>query len=429
MSRDLMSQSPDELENMADELRSQYELVGANQMSLDLSRGKPAPDQLSLSEGMEDAIAGNYRSADGTDVRNYGGIRGLLEARELGAELLDVSPDEVLAVGNSSLQLMHLVVATALTKGLFGADSAWQNQSPKILAPVPGYDRHFTLTEHLGIDMLNIPMTAEGPSIDAALAAAENDPSIKGIWCVPKYSNPTGVTCSDANVDAIAELPKRAAADNFVVLWDNAYAVHDLEATTVELAPIAEAAKRHGTQDHIVQFASTSKVTFAGAGVGFIAASPAVLNVLENELQFQTIGPDKVNQLRHARFLKNNLHAHMQAHAALLQPKFAIVLDVLNRDLGGMNIATWTEPKGGYFVSLDLLPGLASKVVAMAKAVGLSLTPAGAPFPYGIDPEDKNVRIAPTFASLEDLTAAMEVLTLCVKLASVEQKLNNAENS
>jgi DNA-binding transcriptional MocR family regulator len=420
MTKFLTEYDASELKNLKSELQREFELIAGNKMHLNLTRGKPAADQLELSHGMDDVLAGNYTAADGTDTRNYGELRGLLEARELGAELLGVPAENVIAGGNSSLFLMHLVVETALQQGLWGDQRRWCNdRNPKVLTPVPGYDRHFALTETLGIGMLNVDIGPNGPDVDEAISLARDDPSVKGIWCVPKYSNPTGCTYDDATVQALAQLPAQAAADDFVILWDNAYAVHAFSDEDEQLASIFEAAERAGTSEHVVQFASTSKITFAGSGIAFIAAAEVVLQNLEHRLSFMLIGPDKVNQLRHSRFLKGRVQEHMQAHAQLLRPKFALVQQVLHNELDGLGIATWTEPVGGYFVSLDLLPGLASKVVEMAQQIGLTLTPAGATFPYAKDPQNRNVRIAPTFAALDELRTAMQILTLCVKLASV----------
>lgn len=413
-----------ELTTLKQALTREFDLVAGNKLALNLSRGKPAADQVALSDGMEAVIADNYTAADGTDTRNYGEIRGIADARALGEELMGVPAANIIAGGNSSLFLMHLTVSTALRHGLWSDQRRWNRQTPvKVLTPVPGYDRHFDLTESLGIEMVNVDMTDDGPDMQQAQALAAADASIKGIWCVPKYSNPTGCVYSDAVVAAMAELPRQAAADDFVVLWDNAYAAHDL-ADPIDLASIFDAASAAGTLDHVVQFASTSKITFAGGGVSFIAASETVLQSLERQLGFMMIGPDKVNQLRHSRFLSGRLAEHMQAHAELLRPKFAAVQEILQEELGGLDVATWTQPQGGYFVSLDLRPGLARQVVDMAKSVGLTLTPAGATFPYKQDPQDRNVRIAPTFATLEELRTAMQILTLCVKLASVDQLLN-----
>jgi aspartate/methionine/tyrosine aminotransferase len=401
------------------------EISGANQQ-LDLSRGKPGVDQLALSDGLETMIAGNYISADGTDTRNYGGLMGISEARELGAQIMDVPAEEIMAAGNSSLNLMHLVLRTALDLGLWGDERKWRNSDKiKVLTPVPGYDRHFVLCEHFGMEMVNIPMLQSGPDMQLAAELAAADKSVKAIWCVPKYANPTGNTYSPETVKAMAELPNAAAADDFVVLWDNAYAVHHLQQPGDPLASIRDAAATAATSEHIVQFASTSKITFAGAGVGFVSAASNVLKSLSAHLSVQTVGPDKVNQLRHARFLDGRIAEHMEQHADILRPKFALVEEVLTKQLGALDIASWTQPNGGYFVSLDLLPGLAQEVVTMAKSAGLVLTPAGATFPYGIDPEDRNVRIAPTFGSLPELQGAMQILTLCVKLASARQLLQH----
>ena len=402
------------------------QVSGANQQ-LDLSRGKPGAEQLNLSDALETMIAGNYISADGTDTRNYGGLMGIAEARDLGAEIMDVPAAEIMAAGNSSLNLMHLVLSTAFNLGLWGDERKWRNNEPvKVLTPVPGYDRHFVLCQHFGMEMVNIPMLEDGPDMHQAIELAAADSCIKAIWCVPKYANPTGNTYSDNTVSALADLPNQAAAKDFVVLWDNAYAVHHLQQPGDALASIRDAAIAAGTHEHVVQFASTSKITFAGAGVGFVASGANVLKNLTAHLSVQTVGPDKVNQLRHARFLNGRIAEHMAAHAEILRPKFALVERALTEQLGGLAIAQWTQPNGGYFISLDLLPGLAKQVVAMAKDAGLVLTPAGATFPNGVDPDDRNVRIAPTFGSLEELAGAMGILTLCVKLASARQLLGQS---
>ncbi len=411
------------------EAEREYTLVAGNRLSLDLSRGKPAAEQLDLSRGLEDALAGNYRAADGTDVRNYGGLRGLPEARELGARLMDAPAANVIAGGNSSLTLMHLVVSTALTDGLWGDERRWGNvEKPKLLAPVPGYDRHFTLSEALGVELVTVPMTDTGPAMDEVARLAAADASVKGIWCVPKYANPTGATYDDATVEAMAELPAKAAADDFVVLWDNAYAVHHIEFPGDELASLYDAGERAGTGAHLVQFASTSKITYAGAGIAFVASHETVLAALERQLGVRMICPDKLNQLRHARFLGTHLDELMRQHGAILKPKFDLVQKTLDTELAAWG-ARWTRPNGGYFVSLDLEPGLASTVVTLAREVGLTLTPAGATYPYGRDPHDSNIRIAPTFATLEELAAAMQVLTLCVKLATLRKHTARKEES
>jgi aspartate/methionine/tyrosine aminotransferase len=418
-----------QLEDLLASLEADLELTKGNNIKLDLTRGKPAPDQLDLAAPMDDILGGDYQAADGTDVRNYGGLRGLPEARELGGELLDVDPARVMCWGNSSLTLMHLVADTALRFGLWDGERPWnRHRAPKLLAPVPGYDRHFTLTESLGVDLVTVPMHDDGPDMDALETLVQDDASLKGIWCVPKYSNPTGCIYSDAVVARMARLPELAAADDFVIFWDNAYAVHDLEFPPAQLAPLMQLADDAGTADHVAMFGSTSKVTYAGGGLGFVAATETVLGTLEKRLGAFSIGPDKVNQLRHARFLGGGgLLDHMKRHAALVKPKFEAVERALTEGLGELDIGSWTTPKGGYFVSLDTRPGLAGKVATLAGEAGLSLTPPGATFPYGRDPEDKNLRIAPTFASLDDVQVAMQILVLCVKLATVQDEISHRQ--
>lgn len=415
--------SAQQLSEQLSHWQRQYNDLNGGNLTLDLSRGKPGVEQVSLSDGLDGILQGNYIAEDGTDTRNYGGTRGIVEARALGAEIMGIPEANIMAAGNSSLSVMHLTLRTALDLGLWGDERIWSKaETVKLLAPVPGYDRHFTLSNHFGVELVPIPVTDSGPDMAAAEEAVA-DPCIKGIWCVPKYSNPTGCTYSDDVVRQLAALPTTAAADDFVVLWDNAYAVHDLYEQGDSLASIFDAAVAADTADHIVQFASTSKITHAGAGIAFLAASATVLDALDKHLGVFSIGPDKVNQLRHVKFLQGRLSAHMADHAAIIRPKFALVEEIFSRELDDLGIATWTKPRGGYFVSLDVLPGLASKIVAMAKAVGLTLTPAGATFPKGNDPEDKNIRIAPTFGSLDEIHAAMDILTLCIQTASAEQAL------
>ena len=412
-----------ELRILATELRRDLELQQANRLSLDLTRGKPAPDQLDLSRDLDTAVDA-YIGEDGIDARNYGTLRGVIEARKLGAQLMGVGPERVFAIGNSSLFLMYMVAATAYNQGLWGDDRRWTNRKKiKVLTPVPGYDRHFTICESLNVEMVNVAMTEFGPDMERVLELTASDASIKGIWCVPKYSNPTGCIYSDATVAAMAELPNTAAADDFVVFWDNAYAMHDFEFPATRLANLYTHAERLGTEDHIALFASTSKMTYASGGLGFFAGSERVLATLERALSIMLIGPDKISQLRHARFLNGRVEEHMAQHAKLLRPKFELVNDVLERELGGLGIATWTKPKGGYFVSMDVLPGTANRIIALAQATGLTLTPAGATFPYGRDPQDQNIRIAPTFATLADLKVAMHVLVQCVKLVCIEKEI------
>ena len=430
----LAQQSISSLTSRIDALEARLDQQRAEGLALDLTRGKPAEAQLDLSSTLDGLLGGDYQLSDGTDARNYGGLRGIPEARALGAELLSVPAEAIIAGGNSSLSLMHLTVETALHHGIAGPASAWRREADasggtiKFLCPAPGYDRHFTVTESMGIEMIPIPMRDTGPDLDAINQAVAADPLIKGIWCVPKYSNPTGCVYADEVVDALAALPGRAGA-HFLIMWDNAYTVHDLVDPAPQLANLFELAGARGTSESIAMFASTSKITFAGAGVSFVAGAPPLLEALETRLSVQTIGPDKVNQLRHARFLGGRLGPHMRAHAEIIAPKFNAAITALEKRLGALDIATWTQPKGGYFISVDTLPGLASDVVALAASAGVKLTPAGATFPYGKDPENKNIRLAPTYPSLEEVEAATEVFALCVELASCRELLQRAKES
>lgn len=415
----------EQLRQWETELADEYQRIVNQKLNLDLTRGKPSPEQLSLSDALDGILKGDYKAADGTDTRNYGGLDGLPEAKQLGANLMGVDPDDVLVGGNSSLTLMFQVMLTAHQFGLTGADSAWKNEgNVKFLCPVPGYDRHHTVCEQLGIDMIAVPMTDAGPDMDKVEALVKDDPRIKGMWCVPKYSNPTGVVYSDETVERIAALGK-IAGPNFRVFWDNAYAVHDLVDNPPELACVMKACAQHGTADSVIQFASTSKITHAGAGVAFVNASPANLKGFKQFLGTCTIGPDKVNQIRHSRFLPNRdaLMKHMQGHAELLKPRFAAVLDALNEAFAESDLGNWQEPQGGYFVSFDTRPGCAQDTVRLAAEAGVKLTPAGATFPYGQDPEDRNIRIAPSVPSVEEVKGAMKVFVVCVKLASVRKQL------
>ena len=415
----------EKLNAMEKTLAQELSLQQANRLALDLTRGKPAADQLELSSGLDTAIGGNFITTDGTDTRNYGNLRGIAEARELGAEIMEVDAAEVICWGNSSLNLMYLITGLAFKSGLWEDARAWRNTpAPKVLTPVPGYDRHFTLSEALGLEMVNVPLTAQGPDMAIVKELIREDSAVKGIWCVPKYSNPTGCTYSEAVVRAMAELPKLAAADDFLVFWDNAYAVHDFVFPRKPLTRILPLARTAGTEDNILVFGSTSKITYASAGLGFVAASEPVLENIEKLLSVASVGPDKINQLRHARFLGGRLEEHMAQHAELLKPKFALVQETLEESLGPLDIAEWTIPEGGYFVSLETRPGLANIVGELARQVGLTITIPGATYPYGRDPKNSNLRIAPTFAALADLKIAMEVFVVCLKLASVRDELS-----
>ena len=417
------SARPDQLKEWEKELSAQYQRICQHELSLDLTRGKPSADQLHLADDLDGILNGDYRAADGTDTRNYGGLEGLTCARELGADILQVPSEEVFAGGNSSLTLMYHAILTGYLFG-FAGNAPWREmQAPKFLCPVPGYDRHFAICAQLGIEMVNVPMTENGPDMDAVEAAVREDGDIIGIWCVPKFSNPTGVTYSKDTVDRLAQLGQ-IANPGFRIFWDNAYAIHDLE-QQVNLPSIRSATLENDTADSVIQFASTSKVTHAGSGVAFVSASPANLASLRKQMEAMTIGPDKVNQLRHSKLFGefSMLKQHMQKHAEILRPKFQCVLDQLEGAFADSDLGEWEKPKGGYFVSFNTRPGCAAAVIKLAADAGVKLTPAGATFPYGKDPEDRNIRIAPSFPPLEELDTAMSVLVLCIKLASVRQQL------
>ena len=406
------------------ELSEQYAELQNLDLHLDLTRGKPSREQLALSDDLDSAFDGGYILADGTDVRNYGGLDGIREARHLGAALLGVRDDEVIAGGNASLTLMYQYLLGAWLFGPLGPDTAWRREKGQIkfLCVVPGYDRHFTITEDLGFELINVRMLTDGPDMDQVERLVADDPLIKGIWCVPKYQNPTGFTFSEATVDRLARLGT-IASPHFRIMWDNAYAVHDLYNDAQTLPNLMDHCREHGTADSAVMFASTSKITRAGGGVAFLAASPDNLTWFKKRLAVLMIGPDKVNQLRHVRFLKDldGIRAHMRRHAAIIRPKFEAVLRHLDAGLEG--VATWTRPRGGYFLSVDSPGGTAAEVVRLAGEAGVKLTPAGATFPYGRDPDDANIRLAPTYPTLDEINHAMPVFVIAVNLASVRQQL------
>ena len=417
--------TPQQLRAWVQDLQGQYRQYQQQGLKLDLTRGKPSAQQLSMSNGLDGILAGNYACEDGTDTRNYGGLSGIPEMRRLGAELLGVRQDEVIAGGNSSLTFMHTAFMFASIFGPGGPGTEWHRDRPvKFICPVPGYDRHFTICEDLGAEMVNVDMTDTGPDMQQVEALVRSDPRIKGMWCVPKYSNPTGIVYSDATVDRIAALGKIAAAD-FRVFWDNAYAVHDLDDDAPQLASIMDRCRQHGTGDLVYQFASTSKISFAGSGIAFLAASVANIAQLEKHLFAQTIGPDKVNQLRHAKMFPDlaAVRQHMRRHAEILKPKFDAVTGLLRAELGDSDLGTWSEPKGGYFIAFIARAGVASDVIRLAAEAGVKLTPAGATYPYGRDPVNTLIRLAPSFPALDELRKSMDVFVTCVKLASVRQKL------
>jgi len=406
-----------------DELRREYENLQARGLTLDLTRGKPSADQLDLSEPLlELPGAGKHLASDGTDTRNYGGLRGLAELLEIFSELLGVPAEQLIAFGNSSLELMHECLVHAVLFGVPGSAQPWgMGTGTALLCPVPGYDRHFALCEKLRIEMITVPMNAAGPDMDDVERLVAQDARIKGIWCVPKYSNPSGIRYSEQTIGRLARM--RTAAEDFRIFWDNAYAVHHLTEVRHEVADILQLAGDAGHADRPLVFGSTSKITLAGSGVAFYGASMANVDWLAGHLAKRTIGPDKINQLRHALFLETTagVHAHMDRHRALLKPKFDLVQRTLGDALGDSGVATWTVPEGGYFVTLDVLDGCASRVVELAAGAGIALTAAGAPFPYGRDPHDRVIRLAPTYPPLPELAEALDGLVLCIKLAAIER--------
>ena len=390
--------------------------------SLDMSRGKPDPTQLNLSMRMlEQNPYDLIYTRKGTDVRNYGELAGVDEAKELFADVLGVKMENIIMGGQSSLCLMYDCFIKALVLGVYGGAKPWGQQGKlKFLCPAPGYDRHFRICQEFGVEMINIPMTPTGPDMELVRSYVESDPSVKGIWCVPKYSNPQGITYSPETVEAFAAL--KPAADDFRIFWDNAYFVHGVRDTDDYLANIFDLCKKYGSEDMVYEFMSTSKVTFSGAGVAVFAASRNNIEFLTRQMNVQTLGYDKLNQLRHVKYFKNaeGLYEHMKKQADYLRPKFDCTLAMLEDGLGGLGIAEWTRPNGGYFVSFDGLPGTAKRCVSLCKEVGVKFTDAGATFPYGIDPEDKNIRIAPSFPAIDQLYRCMKVFCICQRAAALE---------
>ena len=416
----------EELLELKSGLEARYEEVKAKGLKLDMSRGKPSTEQLNLSMGMMDVLnsSADLTCADGVDCRNYGGLDGIAEAKQLLADMMEVPKDNVIIFGNSSLNVMYDTVARAMTHGILGSTPWCRLDKVKFLCPVPGYDRHFGITEHFGIEMINVPMTPTGPDMDMVEKLVSEDPAVKGIWCVPKYSNPQGITYSDETVFRFANL--KPAAEDFRIYWDNAYCVHHLyEDKQDYLIEILSECKKAGNPDMVYKFSSTSKISFPGSGIAALAASEANLNEIRSMMKMQTIGHDKVNQLRHVRFFKDvhGIVEHMKKHADIMRPKFEAVIDVLERELGGLEIGSWIKPLGGYFISFDAMEGCAKAIVAKAKEAGLVMTGAGATYPYGKDPHDSNIRIAPSYPTTEELAKATDLFVLCVKLASVEKLL------
>lgn len=418
--------SREELLKEKENLEQQFAEIKAKGLKLDMSRGKPSTAQLNLSMGMMDVLDSNADLVceEGVDCRNYGVLDGIKEAKELLADMTEVSPDNIIIYGNSSLNVMYDTVARSMTHGVMGSTPWCKLDKVKFLCPVPGYDRHFKITEYFGIEMINIPMHEDGPDMDMVEEYVNNDPAVKGIWCVPKYSNPQGITYSDETVRRFARL--KPAAEDFRIYWDNAYVVHHLyEDEQDDLLDIISECEKAGNPDMVYEFCSTSKVSFPGSGIAAIVTSKANLDFIEKQFTMQTIGHDKINQLRHVRYFKNidGINAHMMKQAAIMRPKFEMVERTLQDELGELGIGSWISPKGGYFICFNTLPGCAKSVVAKAKEAGVVLTPAGAPFPYGKDPEDSVIRIAPSFPTMEELETATKIFVLCVKLASVEKLL------
>ncbi len=427
--------SPEQLAERQKQLQNRYAEFQSRKLALDMTRGKPAAAQLDLAGELLNLPGGDdFKDAAGTDCRNYGGVEGLPETRALFGEFLEMPADQVIIGGNASLTIMHDTVLRALTHGVpvaGGAGKAWfeggegaGSKSPvKFLCPSPGYDRHFSICEHFGIEMIVVGMNDQGPDMAQVEKLVADDAAIKGIWCVPKYSNPTGVTYSDEVVDRLAKM--KTAAPDFRIFWDNAYAVHHLTDTPDRLKNIYTACDAAGNADRVLIFGSTSKITLAGSGLAAFAASKANVADAKKHLSMQTIGPDKINQLRHLRFLKDmaGINAHMKKHAQIIKPKFDAVLEILEKELGEAQIATWTKPNGGYFISLDTPAGCAAQVVKLAAEAGVKLTGAGATFPYKKDPNDSNIRIAPTLPPPADIATASEVVAVCVQLAAIQKLL------
>ncbi len=402
-------------------LREEYNAYKALGLKLDMSRGKPGAEQLDLSNGIiSPELYGDFKASNGFDVRNYGILDGIPECKKLFAEILDVPADNIIVFGNASLTIMYDYIAQCMFFGA-GAEPWCKQEGIKFLCPVPGYDRHFSILEHFGIELINVPFIGTDPDMDM-IEKLVKDEKVKGVICVPMYSNPAGLTFSDEAVRRFAAL--KPAAKDFRVIWDNAYCVHHIN-TPDKLLNIFEACKEFGTEDHFIEVTSTSKITFPGAGVAALAASDNNIKAIKSRMTIQTIGYDKTNQLRHVNFFKNKagIEAHMEKHAAIIKPKFDAVLSAFDEKLAGKGVASWTSPNGGYFISLDVYEGCAIRTVELCKEAGVTLTGAGATFPYGKDPEDKNIRIAPTFPSRDELCKAVEILCICVEISAIEKIL------
>ena len=429
MMKSFKQMTKEELQEVKAELEKQYKEAADMGLKLDMSRGKPSGKQLDLTMDMLDVLnsSSDLTSENGLDIRNYGVLDGIPEAKKIMADILEVSPDNVIVCGNASLNIMYTLISNAYTFGVLG-NEPWRNQGTiKFLCPAPGYDRHFAITELFGFELITIPMTSEGPDMDLVEKYVNNDSQVKGIWTVPKYSNPQGITYSDDVVKRFAAL--KPAAKDFRIFWDNAYIIDDLyEDDKDELLNIFDECKKTGNENLVYEFCSTSKVTFAGAGISAVAASDENIASIKKIMGIQTIGFDKVTQMMHARYFKdiNGVKAHMKKHADLLRPKFEAVLKTFEDELGELEIASWTNPKGGYFISFESMSGCAKEIVAKCKEAGVTLTGAGATFPYKKDPADTNIRIAPSYPTEEEMAQAAKLFVLCVKLVSVNKLLEQA---
>lgn len=412
-----------DLREYKERLLKKYQDFKDKKLKYDMSRGKPCHEQLDLSLDMLNIT--DYKTCDGTDCRNYGGIDGIPEAKQLFSQLLEANLDEVMISGNSTLNMIYDSMARAMSFGVLGSEMPW-GKLPKVkfLCPSPGYDRHFAICETFGIEMIVVDMKSDGPDMDAIEKLVSEDDTIKGLMCVPKYSNPDGITYSDEVVERLAVM--KTKAKDFRIFWDNAYCIHHLYGEGDKLKNIIQACKDSGNKDRVFVYTSTSKISFPGAGIAMMAASKENINLIRKQMSVQTIGPDKLNQLRHVKFFKtmDNIEEHMRKHAEIIRPKFEVVLKILETELGSKEIAWWNKPNGGYFISLNTLDGCAKKVISMTAEAGVIMTSAGATYPYGNDPRDRNIRIAPTLPSIDELRKAIEVFCICVQIASIDKLLS-----
>ncbi|MBP1564467.1 MAG: aminotransferase class I/II-fold pyridoxal phosphate-dependent enzyme [Oscillospiraceae bacterium] len=421
----LSEMNHEELVAFQKDAEKRYNDFKALNLKLDMSRGKPAPAQLDISMSLLNALDNETLcSSNGTDYRNYGILDGIPEAKEMFAELLGVESDNIIVYGNASLAAMYDNISRAMTHGILGNKPWSKYDKVKFLCPVPGYDRHFAICEYFGIEMINIPMDSDGPDMDMVEKLVSEDETIKGIWCVPQYSNPSGISYSDEVVKRFAALKPKA--EDFRIFWDNAYCIHHITDTPKLILNIFDECKKNGTEDMVYEFTSTSKISFPGAGVAVMAASKKNVDSIKSQLGISTIGFDKINQLRHVKFFKNaeGLKKHMDLHKEIIAPKFDVVIEELEKNILPLDAASWHKAEGGYFISFNAMNGCAKRIVSLCKEAGVVLTGAGATYPYGKDPDDSNIRIAPTYPTVDELRKAMELFCICVQLASVEKCLS-----